>query len=404
LQLSSDVDEGGVARCVRTLLDRLPDHGVETEAWVARPGPDPHPRVRCFRRAWEHRLDFLELVPGWTDWRHRGCRAALAGIRPGQFDVVHLHTLHNGAASIRAVFDLCRRVPAVWTLHDEWAATGGLTCDLRGKISPAEIRRMSGGLRRFVPYSPYHDSIRYRTTRRMLDLWMPGPRVVLTPSRHIADLAVRSGRFPGVEVRVVRNAVALAGVPETQLPRPEARARLGVPPNRPVVLMLAPHLQLPHKGIPLGVAALNRVSRSPHLLLIGSGAEGLRGALRCSALPPQGDAVLATAYRAADVTLVPSLAESFSLVAAESMACGTPVVGFAVGGLRELIGTGERGLAARPYSVAELAACLDRLLADPVLGEKLGAAGREWVRAGCDPDAHVRAVVAAYTDAAGGSK
>jgi glycosyltransferase involved in cell wall biosynthesis len=52
---------------------------------------------------------------------------------------------------------------------------------------------------------------------------------------------------------------------------------------------------------------------------------------------------MAVAYSKADVTAVPSLEETFSNTAAESIACGTPVVGFNTGALKDITGDGERG-------------------------------------------------------------
>jgi D-inositol-3-phosphate glycosyltransferase len=63
---------------------------------------------------------------------------------------------------------------------------------------------------------------------------------------------------------------------------------------------------------------------------------------------PQAHQLLSSWMRAADVTLVPSRAESFGLVALESSACGTPVVASDVGGLTTLIDPGVTG-----YLVAE---------------------------------------------------
>ena len=60
-------------------------------------------------------------------------------------------------------------------------------------------------------------------------------------------------------------------------------------------------------------------------------------------VPPQPHTRLADFYRAADVCIVPSRAESFGLVALEAAACGTPVVAASVGGLRSLVDDGATG-------------------------------------------------------------
>jgi glycosyltransferase involved in cell wall biosynthesis len=83
------------------------------------------------------------------------------------------------------------------------------------------------------------------------------------------------------------------------------------------------------------------------------------------------------------VACVPSLYEGFSLPAAEAMATGTPLVASTGGAIPEVAGPdGETCLAVPPGDAGALAGALGRLLDDPALRARLGAAGRERVLAG----------------------
>jgi D-inositol-3-phosphate glycosyltransferase len=82
-----------------------------------------------------------------------------------------------------------------------------------------------------------------------------------------------------------------------------------------------------------------------------------------SLIAPQPHQLLSSWYRAADVAVVPSRAESFGLVALESAACGTPVVASKVGGLATLVTHEENGLLLDSRDASEWAQavrwCLD---------------------------------------------
>jgi D-inositol-3-phosphate glycosyltransferase len=80
-------------------------------------------------------------------------------------------------------------------------------------------------------------------------------------------------------------------------------------------------------------------------------------------------------YAAADATVIPSLYESFGLVAVESMACGTPVVAARVGGLATTVQDGHTGYLIPWRDPALYAERLGALLADPALRRRLGANG-----------------------------
>ena len=189
---------------------------------------------------------------------------------------------------------------------------------------------------------------------------------------------------PGVDHRVFR--------PGSQR---SARRRLGLGPG-PVLLFVG-RIQ-PLKGIDLLLEAFGRIEAihpEATLLIVGgpSGPHGRQELLalrqRAAALGvlgrvkfygPLPHGLLPDFYRAADVVVVPSRAESFGLVAAEAQACGTPVVAAKVGGLVYVVDDGVTGILVDGWDPADYAEVLDRLLTDEGLREKMGEASVTWAK------------------------
>jgi len=142
--------------------------------------------------------------------------------------------------------------------------------------------------------------------------------------------------------------------------RMEARQAVGMPTDQPLLLFAGRIQAL--KGVELALEAfieLRQRCGCGHLAIVGgpSGPQGRETLERVHAriaeagvidavslVAPQSHQLLSTWFRASDVTLVPSLAESFGLVALESAACGTPVIASAVGGLLTLVEPNENGI------------------------------------------------------------
>ncbi len=85
-------------------------------------------------------------------------------------------------------------------------------------------------------------------------------------------------------------------------------------------------------------------------------------------------------YSAAAVVVMPSLYESFGMVALESMACGTPVVASQVGGLAFLIRDGETGFLVPDQEPEALADRLTTLVENPTLREEMGDRAETYVQ------------------------
>lgn len=165
------------------------------------------------------------------------------------------------------------------------------------------------------------------------------------------------------------------------------RRRLNVPPG-PLLLFVG-RIQ-PLKGADLALRCLAALRDERATLAIVGGPSGADGDAEMASLhtlardlgiadrirwvDPQPHAALAEWYRAADVCIVPSRTESFGLVALEAAASGTPVVAANVGGLRSLIVDGETGFLVDGRAAHDYADPVERLLANPELAAKIGAA------------------------------
>jgi len=102
-------------------------------------------------------------------------------------------------------------------------------------------------------------------------------------------------------------------------------------------------------------------------------------------------------YAAADVVVVPSvIPDALSRVVLEAMAAGRPVIGTTVGGTPELIEAETTGLLVARSDQTALAAAITRLLDDPALAGRLGAAARARVETRFSPEASVDRLLALY--------
>jgi glycosyltransferase involved in cell wall biosynthesis len=156
-------------------------------------------------------------------------------------------------------------------------------------------------------------------------------------------------------------------------------------------LMVTTSSDVPMKGlVPLleAIAKL-RVERDIDLIVIGkpqpkgrvaSALERLGLTDIVTTITGVSDEDLARLYGEAEIAIVPSLYEGFSLPAIEAMSCAVPVVATTGGALPEVVGvSGETGLLVEPNNPDALVEAIGRLLDDAPLRERLGAAGRQRV-------------------------
>lgn len=195
---------------------------------------------------------------------------------------------------------------------------------------------------------------------------------------------------------------------------PEVYRRLPPPPapsaGVPGVLSIASFR--PYKGLPVLLDACRRMADAGVSLrceIVGDGpmrpelerriAElGLGGIVTLAGALPQDE--VARRLGASTLFVLPSIVapdgqmEGIPVALMEAMAAGQPVVASALSGIPELVEHGANGLLVPPGDAAALAAAVERLLADPELGRRLGERGREAVERGFRLDATVAGLLA----------
>ncbi|MDG4830134.1 glycosyltransferase family 4 protein [Solwaraspora sp. WMMD1047] len=371
---------GGQGVYVRQLGRELVRLGHHVDVLAGQPYPDLDPGVRLVRvpsldlyrepepfrtpgpgeyRDW---VDLLEvatmMTAGFPEPLTFSLRARrLLAARRSRYDVVH-----DNQGLGYGLLDLARHgLPLVATVHHP------VQIDRRLDLAAATgLRRVT--LRRWYGFT----RMQRRVVRRITDLvtvseasraeivahlGVPADRIEVVPIGTDADLFAPDpgvARVPGRIVTTASADVPLKGL----LPLVEATAKLRT--ERPVELVV---VGTARAGGPVR-AAVDRY--------------GLADAVRFTGRIPHAD--LVDELRRAEVAVVPSLFEGFSLPLVEAMSCGVPVVATTGGALPEVAGPdGEAALLVPPGDVAALAVAIGRLLDDAGLRHRLGAAGRARV-------------------------
>lgn len=324
--------------------------------------PDPFrvPHVREFRDSVDVREFGIMCLAGFPEpWAFTERARRVLRERRADFDLVHDNqSLGSGVLGM---------------MRDGWPVTATIhhpiTVDRELDLAHAPTFRRRLALRRW-----------YGFLRMQLRVAPRIPRVVTVSESSKRDIAAQMG-VPAEHMTVVP-----IGVDEDVFrPLPHI-ARV---PGR---LMTTASADVPLKGLTFLLEALAkaRVERpDAHLVVIGRLKDGSGVPRLIEALGLEGavefvsgvtDERIVELYAEAELAVVPSLYEGFSLPAAEAMACGVPVLATTGGALPEVVGPdGEAARTVAPGDPSALAAMILELLGDPAQRARLSAAGSERV-------------------------
>lgn len=371
---------GGQGVYVTRLATALTHLGHHVEVVAGPPYPElqpdvplvPLPSLELYREEDPFRpvrpprgpIDHLELVHMRTGGYPEPLAFTLRALRwlrrhPGRFDVVH----DNQSLGYGLLGLLRLGLPVVSTVHHP------ITVDLRLELTKIRNPARRLAVRRWYGFW----RMQRRVARRL-------PRLITVSEAAAADLAAAFD-VPRSRIAVVPNGV------DTTVFRPLPRA-----PRPAETIVVTTSADSALKGLPVLCEALAKVRTERPVELVVVGKPGPRHgptrstidrlnlgeAVRFTGPLPQNR--LVDLYASADVAVVPSLYEGFSLPAVEAMACAVPLVATTGGALPEVAGAdGETALLVPPGDPGALAGALLRVLGDRDLRRRLATAGRERV-------------------------
>lgn len=286
-------------------------------------------------------------------------------------DVVNFHILHSGYFSYLYLPTLTSHRPGVMTLHDMWSFTGHCAYSY-------DCNRWQDGCGQ-CPYPDTYPAIARDATYwewRLKD-WVYGRSnlTIVAPSRWLVEQAQKS-LLSRLTVHYIPYGI------DTEAYRPVApeacRQALGIPPGKRVLLFGAAALTDYRKGGDLLLKVLQALpdtfKSELTLLTFGDGGRSIESQVGIPVLSlgyVTSDRIKSIAYSAADLFLFPTRADNLPLVLQESMACGTPMVSFDVGGVSDLVRPGVTGYLVPPEDIEEFSQGILELLEDHALRQRL---------------------------------
>lgn len=327
---------GSTGTIVQSIHEQLKKQGHNSHAFYGR-GPSVRSGdVSKISNIFSTLIDvFMTRITGFSGvYSARATKRLIAEVHKFQPDVVHLHELHGHYINYYKFLNYLNEVntPIIWTLHCEYFYTGkcgySLECN-KWQLECSECPQISS-----YPKSWFFDrsNIQYHNKRK---LFTSLKNVNFVAVSHWLSERYKRSFLQHKPVQVIYNGINTNVFYPRSVDKDEILRDAG---NRFICLSVAPNLMSERKGGRWIIELAKQFIDAP-VLFVMVGVDNFvkdcpKNVLQVGRI--YDPVKLSEYYSIADVLVLTSERETFSLVCVESLSCGTPVIGFASGGPLEV--------------------------------------------------------------------
>ena len=387
LLINTSESTGGAAIAAKRLLNALNKQAVKAKLFVKERQSDSADVVTKEAK-FRYKLSFLwERFVVWLGIGFNRSKLfqvdlANAGVditREKAFqeaDIIHLHWINQGMFSLHQLGQIITSGKlVVWTLHDMWPITG--ICHHARECNQYQSHCVKCPYLAF-PFLPR--DLSYRVFNKKKRLYLPYSLTFVGCSEWITQEAKKSALTKNQKAFSIPNPIPV----DVYQPKDQilSKEKLSLPLDKILLLFGAVNVSDRRKGFDLFVKACSELKSNGYtpeelgIVVVGRHAEALKGV---SPFPVfsmgyvESTEQIVDIYNAVDLYITSSLEENLPNMIMEAMACGTPCVGFDVGGIPEMIDHQENGYVATYGDITDLAIGIQWVLqktGEKNLGEK----------------------------------
>ena len=238
-------------------------------------------------------------------------------------DILHIHNLHGYYLNYEKLLNAWTDKPILWTWHDMWGATGrcGFSFDCNGwQTGCGKCEYKEYYPTAWLDFSAQEFKAKTQLYSKLSKLF------IASPSHWLADIAVERG-FDKAHVSVVPNPVDTQSYQVMDVSEAKKSLKLD---DKKYILFVAADCNDERKGYEDFLAVIKKTQLNG--LVVGKAPEKRSDKITYAGAV-NSSIELSKYYSAAEVMIITSKQDNYPNTVVESMACGTPVLGYAVGGI-----------------------------------------------------------------------